>query len=216
MGDKTGKMSCDQITQSLELQAKEFGLDAVGSWNPGTLILAWRGPPWHSQHRCSRGACGHWKGSELIQVQPLRWTGEKVEAQRGRVTSPRSHSGLPVQCSFQKKRRIISIRCQSNFSSSSVFLFVTLASQPPFLCPFFKNMFVHESVCPGSCSEGHSRLEGLASVPNSVTYTQWGLGPVPPLCGPQFPVCTANLSLSQLTPKSHCGESSLPGHANDC
>lgn len=26
MGDKTGKMSCDHITQSLELQAKEFGL----------------------------------------------------------------------------------------------------------------------------------------------------------------------------------------------
>ena len=26
MGDKTGKMSCDHITQSLELQAKELGL----------------------------------------------------------------------------------------------------------------------------------------------------------------------------------------------
>lgn len=30
MGDTTGKMSCDWITQSLELQAKGCGLDAVG------------------------------------------------------------------------------------------------------------------------------------------------------------------------------------------
>lgn len=85
-------MSCDQITQSLELQAKQFGLGAVGSGNPGTLIFAWRDPHWHFQHQCSRGACGHWKGSELIQAQPLHLTGEKAEAQRGRVTSPRSHS----------------------------------------------------------------------------------------------------------------------------
>ena len=30
MGDQTGEMSCDQVTQSLELQAEGCGLDAVG------------------------------------------------------------------------------------------------------------------------------------------------------------------------------------------
>lgn len=34
MGDMTGKKGCDQITQSLELQAKEFGLSLWATGNP--------------------------------------------------------------------------------------------------------------------------------------------------------------------------------------